>query len=76
MQFTIKIVTNVRFDKMYYRFRANEETREVHIRTGTDQEEIIGVKREWVHPWRKTNKNNAAYYDVVVQELGKNFQIH
>ena len=55
----------------YYRFRANEETREVHIRTGTDQEEIIGIKREWVHPWRKTNKNNAAYYDVVVQELGR-----
>ena len=55
------------------RFRENKQTRECYIRRGTDQEEIIGIKREWIHPWRKTIESfNPAYYDVVVQELGKN----
>ena len=57
----------------YCRFRPNRDTREVAVRRGTEFEEKIGVKREWIHPWRISKKTQQpAYYDIVVQELGKN----
>ena len=47
-------------------------SREVTIRGGSEYQEKIGVKREWIHPWRQTKKTSQpAYYDIVVQELGK-----
>ena len=57
----------------YCRFRPNLHTREVAVRRGREFEEKIGVKREWIHPWRNSKKTQQpAYYDIVVQELGKN----
>ena len=39
------------------------------IRDGTKYEEVIGVRREWVYPWRFDLA--SAYYDIAVMELGK-----
>ena len=44
-------------------------TRSVTIRDGTKYEEVIGVRREWVYPWRFDLA--SAYYDIAVMELGK-----
>ena len=57
------------------RFRLNKYIREAGFRRGTEFEEKIGIKREWIHPWRisKKKQGTPAYYDIVVQELGKNF---
>jgi hypothetical protein len=56
------------------RFRPNVNTREAGFRRGTEFEEKIGIKREWIHPWRISKKTQQpAYYDIVIQELGKNF---
>ena len=44
-------------------------TRSVTIRDGTKYEEVIGVRREWVYPWRFDFA--SAYYDIAVMELGK-----
>jgi hypothetical protein len=41
----------------------------VTIRDGTKYEEVIGVRREWVYPWRFDLA--SAYYDIAVMELGK-----
>jgi len=52
------------------RFRPKEDTREAAFRRGTEFEEKIGIKREWIHPWRISKKTQQpAYYDIVVQEL-------
>ena len=58
--------------KFFCRFDKRTTTKEITIRLGTDYEEKIGVKREWIHPWRGSKKSlQPAYYDIVVQELGK-----
>ena len=56
-----------------YRFNPRIETREVIIRVGTKYEEKIGIRRNWIHPWRSTKKpqTQPAYYDLVILELGK-----
>ena len=42
------------------------------IRDGTKYEEVIGVRREWVYPWRFVDDSlESAYYDIAVMELGK-----
>ena len=56
----------------FLRFDIRKGSREVTIRGGSEYQEKIGVKREWIHPWRQTKKTSQpAYYDIVVQELGK-----
>ena len=56
----------------FLRFDIKKGSREVTIRGGSEYQEKIGVKREWIHPWRQTKKTSQpAYYDIVVQELGK-----
>jgi len=45
-------------------------TRSVTIRDGTKYEEVIGVRREWVYPWRFVDDSlESAYYDIAVMEL-------
>ena len=49
-------------------------TRSIKIRADTKYEEIIGIKREWIHPLRDSiSKCNLspAYYDLAILELGK-----
>ena len=46
-------------------------TRTIKIREQTEYEELIGIKREWVHPLRHLY-NNSLYYDIAILELGKN----
>ena len=47
------------------------------IRDGTKYEEVIGVRREWIHPWRTAAIRGASggtppvYYDIAILELGK-----
>ena len=47
------------------------------IRDGTKYEEVIGVRREWIHPWRSAAIRGASggtppvYYDIAILELGK-----
>ena len=47
------------------------------IRDGTKYEEVIGVRREWIHPWRDAAMRGAiggtppVYYDIAILELGK-----
>ena len=47
------------------------------IRDGTKYEEVIGVRREWIHPWRTAATRGASggtppvYYDIAILELGK-----
>ena len=54
------------------RYDPRKNGREVSIRVGTEYQESIPVKREWIYPWRITKKTaQPAYYDIVVQELGK-----
>ena len=45
-------------------------TRTIKIRDQTEYEELIGIKREWVHPHRHLY-NNSLYYDIAILELGK-----
>ena len=56
------------------RFDPKTQTRTVNIRTGTKYAEAIGVKREWVHPWREPlleKEFKSMYFDIAVMELGK-----
>ena len=56
------------------RFEPKTQTRTVNIRTGTKYAEAIGVKREWVHPWREPlleKEFKSMYFDIAVMELGK-----
>ena len=49
-------------------------TRSIKIRADTKYEEIIGIKREWIHPLRDSISNcnlSPAYYDLAILELGK-----
>ena len=55
------------------RFNPKTQTRTVNIRTGTKYAEAIGVKREWIHPWRPSvleQESFAMYFDIAVMELG------
>ena len=39
----------------------------VKIRDGTKNEEIIGVRRHWIHPWRETKCTTSnVYYDLTI----------
>lgn len=56
------------------RFDPKTQTRAINIRTGTKYAEAIGVKREWVHPWRLPlleTELSSMYFDIAVMELGK-----
>ena len=56
------------------RFDPQTQTRAINIRTGTKYAESIGVKREWVHPWRQPlleKELSSMYFDIAVMELGK-----
>ena len=53
------------------RFNLKTGTRTITIRADTEYEELIGIKREWVHPYRHLYKN-SLYYDIAILELGKN----
>ena len=49
-------------------------TRSIKIRADTKYEEIIGIKREWIHPLRDSISDcnlSPAYYDLAILELGK-----
>ena len=46
----------------------SRSTRVIKIRDGTEYEEMIGVKREWIYPLHKSD--GSAYYDVAIMELG------
>ena len=55
------------------RFNPKTQTRTVNIRTGTKYAEAIGVKREWIHPWRPSvleQESFGMYFDIAVMELG------
>ena len=53
-------------------FDPQQNTQIVQIRDGTEYQELIGVRRWWVQPWRETNCQGAApYYDLTIMELGK-----
>ena len=55
------------------RFDPKTQTRAINIRTGTKYAEAIGVKREWIHPWRPSvleQESFAMYFDIAVMELG------
>ena len=53
-------------------FDPQQNTLTVQIRDGTEYQELIGVRRWWVQPWRETNCHFAApYYDLAIMELGK-----
>ena len=57
-----------------YRFDPKTQTRAINIRTGTKYAEAIGVKREWIHPWRQPlleKELSSMYFDIAVMELGK-----
>ena len=45
-------------------------TRTIEIREDTGFKELIGIKREWVHPQRYLYKD-SLYYDIAILELGK-----
>ena len=53
------------------------KSRTVTIRDGTKYEEVIGVRREWIHPWRSAAMRGGSgftppvYYDIAILELGK-----
>ena len=52
-------------------FNPQIETQVVQIRDGTIYQELIGVKRVWVHPWRDAVcQISSAYYDITIMELG------
>ena len=52
------------------------------IRDSTKYEEVIGVRRHWVYPWRKLAEEGSSiqgsssigrlpvYYDIAILELG------
>ena len=52
------------------------------IRDGTKYEEVIGVRRQWVYPWRTVAEEGSStqgsssigrlpvYYDIAIMELG------
>ena len=43
------------------------------IRDGTEYEEVLGVKREWIFPWRNFANDGphiGVYYDIAILELG------
>ena len=48
----------------------NREARAVTIRDGTKYAEVIGVKREWLHPWGLVTGIEYPYYDLAIMELG------
>jgi hypothetical protein len=53
-------------------FDPQKNTQVVQIRDGTVYQEVIGVRRLWVQPWRNTNcKSASVYYDLAIMELGK-----
>ena len=47
----------------------------IKIREGTEYEEVIGVKRNWIYQYRRTaficGSRDNAYYDIAILELGK-----
>ena len=46
-------------------------TQAVRFRDGTKNEEIIGVRRHWINPWRLlTCTTSNVYYDLTIIELG------
>merc|ERR1711962_441998 len=50
-------------------------TRTILIREETEHEELIGVKRVWLHPLRDTvSYNKSAYYDIAVMELERRIE--
>ena len=55
---------------VFYKFSENSEgTSTITIRTGTDHEETIAVRRKFIHP--KYNPGDGTYYyDIAVLELG------
>ena len=58
------------------------KSRTVTIRDGTKYEEVIGVRRQWVYPWRTVAEEGSStqgsssigrlpvYYDIAIMELG------
>ena len=56
------------------RIDPQKNTRVVKIRDGTDDEELIGVRRVWGHPYRSKVKFHGSqepvYYDIAIMELG------
>ena len=47
----------------------SEGTSTITIRTGTDHEETIAVRRKFIHPWYY--RGGATYYnDIALLELG------
>ena len=58
----------------YSRIDPQKNTRVVKIRDGTDDEELIGVRRVWGHPYRSKVKFHGSqepvYYDIAIMELG------
>ena len=52
-------------------FDPEKSTQTIQIRDGTIYQELIGVRRWWVQPWRKTTCQSASpYYDLTIMELG------
>ena len=56
---------------LYKKFsETSTSTSVITIRTGTELEETIAVRRKFIHP--KYNRGDGTYYnDIAVLELGK-----
>jgi hypothetical protein len=53
-------------------FNPEKHTQTIQIRDGTIYQEVIGVRRWWEQPWRKTTCHSSTpYYDLTIMELGK-----
>jgi len=51
-------------------FNPEKNTQTIQIRDGTIYQEVIGVRRWWEQPWRKTTcHSSTAYYDLTIMEL-------
>ena len=46
----------------------------VILRQGTNNEEVMYVKRFWINPWRNdVSGRGSAYYNIVIMEFGNFF---
>ena len=72
MKWHISYLVKTTFSFPLSEFDPQQNTQIVQIRDGTEYQELIGVRRWWVQPWRETNCQGAApYYDLTIMELGK-----
>lgn len=66
-----------------FRLEPKIHNRVVKIRDGTKDEELIGVRRVWAHPYQAKMKKprhaaiqHPVYYDLAIMELGNLIFFH